>query len=425
MEKERALIVGIHTNEMTDYEFELSMTELEDLCEACDMEAVASIRQHLDMPNKALYIGSGKLEEVKEIYVDEKCDVLIFDNTLSPMQIRNIQNFVQCPVMDRTGLILEIFERRARSMEARLQVEVAKLQYMLPRLVGLHEALSRQGGTSGSRSSRGAGEKKLELDRRKLSARLTRLKAQLREVKKEHLTQRKKRAEAQDIRVAFVGYTNAGKSTLMNAMIDLYYAGGIATEKTVFEKDMLFATLDTTTRQIKPKNHRKMLLSDTVGFISHLPHDLIEAFRSTLDEALEADVLVHVIDASDENHDAQIKVTEDTLYSLGASDIPTIRVYNKADLIAETEKLPRITGSHIYLSAKQKIGMDELLSMIEDSLAAASVEVNLLLPYNESRIASYICDSYAAAAIEYTEEGIHVHAWISKQDYQRYQAYVQ
>lgn len=424
-EKEKAIVVGVWLDDNDEYKYNLSMLELENLAIACNMVVVGKIEQRLDTPNKALYIGPGKLNEVKNLYAKEDADVVIFDNALSPMQIRNIQKILDCPVMDRTGLILEIFESRARTREARLQVEVAKLQYMLPRLVGLHEALSRQGGGGGSRANKGAGEKKLELDKRKLEHRLNVLRSELKEVKKERITQRKKRNDSGDIRAALVGYTNAGKSTLMNAMIDLHYPrNGANEEKSVFEKDMLFATLDTTVRRIEPKDHQKFLLSDTVGFISNLPHNLIEAFHSTLEEAIESDVLIHVIDYSDSHHLDQMRVTEETLKQLGAYDIPTICVYNKSDLCMHEEGLPKILGNSIYMSAKKKIGIEELLGLMEKTLESYFVECELKIPYNEGGILSYLNDNAVVYETEYKEDGIYIKAKLRERDYNRYAAYI-
>lgn len=423
--KEKAIIVGVWLDDVSEYDYNLSMTELANLADACNMTVAGKVEQRLEVPNKAIYIGPGKLTEVKYLYAETEADLVIFDNTLSPMQLRNIQNELDCPVMDRTGLILEIFESRARTREARLQVEVAKLQYMLPRLVGLHEALSRQGGGSGSRANKGAGEKKLELDKRKLEHRLSLLRAELKEVKKERITQRKKRSGSGDIRAALVGYTNAGKSTLMNSMIDLYYPKGNTNEdKAVFEKDMLFATLDTTVRRIEPKDHQNFLLSDTVGFISNLPHNLIEAFHSTLEEAMESDILIHVVDYSDINHLDQIRVTEETLKGLGAFDIPTIYVYNKSDLCMREEGLPKILGNRIYMSAKKKIGIEEFLNLMEKTLENYFKEAEFKIPYSEGGIISYLNENAVVQSTEYKEDGIYIKAKLRDRDYNKYINYI-
>ena len=296
---DKVLIVGMNlVTEQKKQNFDLAMNEMVSLVEACNMEPVGRVEQNMESANAATYIGSGKVQEVREMVKALEADMVVFDNGLSPIQLRNLSRELGCAVMDRTTLILEIFSARAKTREAKLQVEVARLQYMLPRLVGLHDALSRQGGASGAMSNKGAGEKKLELDRRKLEQRLTTMRRELENIAEERKTQRKKRAESGIPRVALVGYTNAGKSTIMNAMLAAYVEDK---EKKVYEEDMLFATLDTTVRKIVPMDKNAFLLSDTVGFISNLPHNLIKAFRSTLEEVQEADLLVQVIDYSDEN----------------------------------------------------------------------------------------------------------------------------
>lgn len=412
---ERVLLVGVNTGNGEDFRY--SMKELKSLVEACHMEVVEKVEQNLQNPTQALYIGTGKLEEIKELASDTKTDVIIFNDTLSPTQLRNLQRELELPVLDRTALILDIFTRRAKTREAKLQVEVASLQYMLPRLVGLHAALSRQGGGSGL-ANKGAGEKKLELDKRKITHRMHELESELKQVAKERVTQRKKRAESGIPRVALVGYTNAGKSTIMNRMVEAFVG---EEEKKVLEQDMLFATLDTTVRRIPRKNNKDFLLSDTVGFISKLPHNLVKAFRSTLEEAREADLLLHVIDFSDVNYKEQLEVTRETLKELEAEHIPTICIYNKADLVLG--ELPVQKENSIYMSAKTTEGFPQLLEMIEKSIYSDYVNCKLLLPYDLGSITSYLNEAAAIETSEYLEQGILMTLQCSARDYNKYKEY--
>ena len=435
---EKVLLVGVNLNDGEDYL--TSLKELGALAEACDMEVAGSVCQTLETVHKAFYIGTGKVDEVKELAQECNADVIIFDNSLSPMQMRNLQERLEKPILDRSALILDIFAERARSREAKLQVETARLQYMLPRLVGLHAALSRQGGASGSMSSRGAGEKKLELDRRVLEQRLAQFRREVKEVGSERETQRKRRMKSGLPKVALVGYTNAGKSTILNAMLDLY--GGEdaeGEEKRVLERDMLFATLDTTVRKIAPENHHPFLLSDTVGFIHKLPHNLVEAFHSTLEEAREADLLLQVVDYSDEHYKEQIAVTNQTLKKLGAEGIPMLYLYNKSDLVSPDdvpglsgvapermeECLPAVTEGAIYLSAKKRIGMEELVGLIEKKLSGGYRECTLLIPFTDGRAVSYLNENAVVYETEYLESGVRMRIKCRKEDYGYYEKYLE
>ena len=418
---QKAILVGVNLNENLD--FDHSMEELENLAEACEIEAAAQVVQNLPMVNNAFYIGTGKVEEVKNLVSMLDADCVIFDNSLTPSQQRNLQNQLEVPVWDRTNLILEIFDRRARTKEARLQVESANLQYLLPRLVGMRDALSRQGGGAGAGgglSNKGAGEKKLELDRRRIEKRISELNRELKVMEKDRETQRKRRKESELPSVALVGYTNAGKSTLMNKMLDIWMGD---TEKKVLEKDMLFATLDTTVRRISPGDNRDFLLSDTVGFISQLPHTLVKAFRSTLEEACTADLLLQVVDFSDPHHREQMQVTQETLKELQAGQIPCLYVMNKADLVMEESELPKVLGDRIYLSAKQGIGLAELLELIQKKLFGNYRECTFLIPYTDGAAVSRLQEQALVRSISYEADGVLISVSCKESDAGRYAAY--
>lgn len=426
-EYERVLLVGVDTGEDGE-DFERSMEELSSLAKACFMEPVGTITQRMESINKGLYVGTGKVLEIKEAAELLEVSVVIFDDALTPSQLRNLQKEISKPVLDRTTLILDIFETRARTREAKLQVESAKLKYLLPRLVGMHEALTRQGGTSGSMSSRGAGEKKLELDRRRIEHRISELSGELDEVSRERQVQRKRRQGARIPLVALVGYTNAGKSTIMNAMIDSY---GKDEEKKVLEKDMLFATLDTTVRRICTGNNKDFLLSDTVGFIHKLPHGLVKAFHSTFEEVESADLLLQVVDYSDPHYREQMRTTGQTLTELNAGNIPMITIFNKVDKCNREESgeegkaYPKIVGKDkIYLSAKDEASLKMLVDMILDRIYAGYVVQEFLIPYEKGSIVSYFMENAQVIGKSYEENGTKITVKCHQADRDKYAEYL-
>lgn len=416
----RTFLAGLNTGS-SSAEFEHSMEELKELAKALDLEIVGIFTQNLPNPIAATYIGSGKIAEIKEQIMIQEVDTIVFDEMLSPIQLRNLADDLEITILDRTSLILRIFEQRARTKEAMLQVELANLQYMLPRLVGLHTSLSRQGGGSGSLSNKGAGETKIELDRRHIEKRITELKRSLEDVARERQVTRSSREQSGIPRVALVGYTNAGKSTMMNWMLDAFSDHA---DKKVFEKDMLFATLDTTIRKITPGNgNPPFLLSDTVGFINKLPHSLVKAFHSTLEEVAFADIILQIIDASDEHCSDHIRVTHDTLTELDAGSIPCIYVYNKAELIMPEEKLPFISGDKIYLSAKKQIGMDALLTLLYEKIFDAQGKCEFLLPLSRGDILNTLFQNAVVLEYEYREDGIYCSCLCSAKEKSRFEQY--
>ena len=416
----RAILAGLNTGVSAD-EFEHSMEELKELAKACDLEVIGIFTQNLPSPVTATYIGSGKIQEIREHITKHEAAAVIFDEMLSPIQLRNLADDLQVTILDRTSLILRIFKERARTKEAMLQVELANLQYMLPRLVGLHSSLSRQGGGSGSLSNKGAGETKMELDRRHIEKRITELKRSLEDVARERNVTRSSREQSGIPKAALVGYTNAGKSTMMNWMIDTFDE---KQDKKVLEKDMLFATLDTTIRKIVPGNgNPPFLLSDTVGFINKLPHSLIKAFHSTLEEVTYADVILQVIDASDEHHADHVKVTQDTLAELNASSIPCIYVYNKAEKIMPSERLPYINGDKIYLSAREHIGMDALLQMLYQKIFATQKQQEFLFPLSRGDILNTLFQNAVVTSYEYRVDGIYCLCICSDKELKRFEQY--
>ncbi len=415
---EKAILVGV--NLRNDEHFDYSMEELQNLAEALHVEVVGIVTQNLERVTPSHYVGTGKIEEIKNFYEEAQANLVIFNDELSPSQIRNLERDLATKVIDRTMLILDIFGRRAKTREAQMQVELAQLQYMLPRLVGLHASLSRQGGgTGGGFKNRGAGETKLELDRRKIEDQIAKIKKDLEHVKEQRETQRKQRRKNALPVVSIVGYTNAGKSTIMNQLLTQI---GQEEHKQVFEKDMLFATLETSVRQIELPDKKTFLLTDTVGFVSKLPHHLVKAFRSTLEEARDADLLLHVVDVSNAEHAFMMDVTNETLKAVGVEDIPTVYVYNKADIA--NVPYPVVSGDNIWISAKQGIGLEELLQLIRQHIFSHYVTCDMLIPYDQGNVVSYLNEHASVFNTSYEEDGTLLSLEVKASDYAKYQQYV-
>lgn len=412
LRKPKAILIGVDCGNHMN--FKDSMEELSRLAKACDIEVVGAISQKSSRANKSRYIGTGKIQEVLELVSEKSADMVISNDELSASQIRNLEEALNCEIIDRTVLILNIFAQRAKTREAKLQVEIAQLHYQLPRLIGLRESLGRQGGRVGF-YNKGSGETKLELDRRKIESRISALNNELKALVLDRQNQRKKRKRTEIPVVALVGYTNSGKSTIMNTMLELYQS---PTDKKVFEKDMLFATLETSVRRIEVTDNKSFLLTDTVGFISNLPHQLVKAFRSTLEEVSEADLIIHVVDYSNSNYKHQIEVTKDTLKEIGVSDIPVIYAYNKIDLVEDN--ISRIEENRVYISAKNKEGIDNLVYAIKQSAFTDYTNCEMLIPYDKGSIVSYLNDNANIKSTEYLEDGIFMSLECKQSDYEKF-----
>lgn len=413
-ENRKAVLVGVNID---DSEFNRSMKELKSLVEACEIDPCEIITQNLDKVNTATYVGSGKIPEIKALLNAHQAEILAINNELSPSQIRNLEEELDCKVLDRTMVILQIFSRRAKTREAKLQVEVANLQYMLPRLIGSHLELEQQTGGVGT-TNRGSGEKQLELNRRQIQDRISRFKSELSEAVNNRETQRRQRKKSGVPVVSLVGYTNAGKSTIMNSLLTMTNQ---PEDKKVFEKDMLFATLETSIRSIVLPDKKQFLLSDTVGFIDRLPTHLVKAFRSTLEEALDADLILVVIDASDPDYQSHLRVTNETLSEIGVKDIPIVHVYNKIDKV-DINPYDENKNS-LYISAKLGIGMEEFLKDIKSQIFSDFVHTQLLIPYKDSNIVSYLSDKAHIISTEYQGEGTFLDVELKNEDYNRLKNY--
>ncbi|WP_232699439.1 GTPase HflX [Brevibacillus daliensis] len=408
---EKAILVGVHLHDQENFQY--SMEELANLAVAGDMKVVGSITQKMNQINPSHFVGSGKMEEIKGLLQLHQASLVIFNDELSPTQIRNLESDLACKVIDRTMLILDIFAKRAKTREAQLQVEVARLQYMLPRLINTGESLGRQSGGVGTKN-RGAGETSLELNRRKIESKIVKLNKELELLVARRHTQRKRRKKNEIPVVSLVGYTNAGKSTIMNGMVEMY---GQHPSKQVFEKDMLFATLETSVRHIHLPDKKSFLMTDTVGFVSKLPHHLVKAFRSTLEEVADADLLIHVVDYANAEHNQQISVTNEILKELNMNHVPVVYAYNKTDLT--DRPIPSVDENSVYLSAKQQIGLDELSQIIREHLFADYIQCDMLIPFDSGSQLSYLNEHGHVLSTSYEPEGTKISIECSKAVYER------
>lgn len=397
-EQERVVLVAVDIEDGADVEY--SLDELEELAETAGALTVGRIIQKRDAIHPGTYIGKGKIAELHDMLEDSQADAIVCDDELSPAQITNLQELLQTKVIDRTVMILDIFAKHARTSEGKLQVELAQLRYRSSRLTGLGKSLSRLGGGIGTR---GPGEKKLEMDRRLIKERIAILNRRLKDVVQNRNTMRKQRNQERIPTVAIVGYTNAGKSTLLNLL----------TEAQVLEEDKLFATLDPTTRMLTMDNRQKFLFTDTVGFISKLPHQLVRAFRSTLEEVKYADIILHVADASNPKHDLQMEVVYDTLRELGAGDKKVVTAFNKIDCLEENVYQGLRDDSSdatVQISARENIGIAELLHQLEEAANEGFVKIERTFPYEEAGKISQIREYGRLEEEEYREDGIFVRA---------------
>lgn len=398
-------------------DFDYTMQELANLAEACDMEVKDTVIQKLERPVSASYVGRGKAEEIKTQGKIHDAKILIVNDELTPMQIRNLGDLTDMKIIDRTALILEIFASRARSKEAKLQVQIAQLRISLPRLHTDNDKVKldqQTGGGGGSFNSRGGGETKLEKDRRVIGKRISILKKELKDIEEKQNVTRKQRDSSGLRSVALVGYTNAGKSTTMNGLLR---ACGKDDDKQVFEKDMLFATLDTSVRRLHFKDNKDFLISDTVGFVSHLPHQLVQAFKSTLSEAAKADLLVQVIDVSDPNYRDMIKTTEETLKEIGVENIPMIYAFNKADLTEAP--YPEILGNQITYSAKDPASIEKIVELIKENIFKDDRIVTFKIPFSEGRYLDELNVRGTVLETTYEEDGTVVSANVSPELHSR------
>ena len=424
-DKEYALLIGIDD--------EIYLDELEELASACDVEVVGKFFQKRSKPDPLFLIGSGKIQELALFRQIRKANLLIFDEELSGLQLKMIEEVTGCKVIDRTTLILEIFARRARTREAKLQVELAQLKYRSNRLIGFGITMSRLGGGVGTK---GPGEKKLEIDRRVIKKNIAYLNNELENIKKVRNTQREKREESGMPRVSLVGYTNVGKSTLRNVLVDMFPNDKTLKKEEVLSKDMLFSTLDTTTRTIELKDKRVVSLTDTVGFIQKLPHDLVESFKSTLEEVIFSDLIIHVADASAKNVIEQIDAVENVLTELNCMDKTKILLLNKIDNATKDntyamieQKIDEIKAKYtnyqiLIISAKNRFNIDELMTLIKDNLAVKTYDCKVLVPYSKMDVSAKLHRNVIVKSEEFVDEGVVMEVILNEKQYNQFKEYI-
>lgn len=419
----KVFLVGLTTSQANlTYELE----ELANLAKANNLVPVETFTQKLERPNPATYFGKGKVEELAEAAKTYEVDMIVANDELSPSQIRNLEKLTNTTVLDRTGLILDIFAQRAQTKEAKLQVQLARLQYQLPRLrTSMSVSLDQQTGAGGGGfTSRGSGETKLEESRSRITSQMVRIRQELAELSKGTSTRSAKRTTNELANVALVGYTNAGKSTLMNRLLARFGVGADTDDtKQVFEKDMLFATLTTTVRQLTLPDKKQFLLSDTVGFVSKLPHNLVSAFKSTLQEAANADLLLQIVDVSDEHYKDMMATTEKTLAEVGVTDVPMITVYNKAD---RTELVyPDVSGENtITISALDPASQDALIDLIKKQIFNDVQEVTLHIPFNQGAVQAKLAAKHTFSKEDYDETGTLITVELSELERKLYADYI-
>lgn len=403
MDEEQEKVVLVSVNEGELYDAEESLDELEELVATAGAQVVGRIIQNLEHANLATYVGKGKLEEVQMMLTATGATGIVCDDELSPAQIKNLENALDTKIMDRTLIILDIFAGRARTKEGKIQVELAQLKYRSSRLIGLGNSLSRLGGGIGTR---GPGEKKLEIDRRLIRDRISQLTKELQEVKKNRDVQRQLRSKQKTPVICIAGYTNAGKSTLLNRL----------TKAGVLEEDKLFATLDPTTRNLKLPKGQEILLTDTVGFIRKLPHHLVEAFRSTLEEAKYSDMILHVVDCSNPQMEKKMEAVYETFHQLKIEDKPIITVFNKIDRLEKETILKDQKADHIIkISAKEELGLQNLLELIEEILTSKQVYIEKTYGYGDAGVIQLIRKYGQLLEEEYREDGIFVRAYVPRE----------